>query len=80
MSSCSPQIWLTFAPVATQTSQYLGFSLEEVNWFSVVFMAVAIPLTLGATWMIDTLGLRITVQSTAIELLWAVATLFTAAV
>lgn len=76
----SPQIWLTFAPVATQTSQYLGVSLEEVNWFSLVFMVVAIPLTIGATWMIDTLGLRITVQTTATELLWAVATLFTTAV
>lgn len=80
MSSRSPQIWLTFAPVATQTSQYLGVSLEDVNWFSVVFMAVAIPLTLGATWMIDSLGLRITVPTTATELLWAVAALVTAAV
>lgn len=62
MFSPPPQIWLTFAPVANQTSQYLGVSLEEVNWFSIVFMVVAIPLTLGATWMIDTVGLRITVQ------------------
>lgn len=62
MFSPPPQIWLTFAPVANQTSQYLGVSLEEVNWFSVVFMVVAIPLTFGATWMIDTVGLRITVQ------------------
>lgn len=61
MFSCSYQIWLTFAPVANQTAQYLRVSLEEVNWFSVVFMVVAIPLTVGATWMIDTLGLRITV-------------------
>lgn len=60
--SCSHQIWLTFAPVANQTAQYLKVSLEEVNWFSVIFMVVAIPLTIGATWMIDTLGLRITVQ------------------
>uniref|UniRef100_H2SHM0 Solute carrier family 49 member 3 n=1 Tax=Takifugu rubripes TaxID=31033 RepID=H2SHM0_TAKRU len=59
-SCCNAMIWLTFAPVATQTSQYLGVSLEEVNWFSVVFMVVAIPLTLGATWMMDSLGLRIT--------------------
>lgn len=58
-----PQIWLTFAPVADQTSQYLGVSLEEVNWFSLVFMVVAIPLTFGATWMIDTIGLRITVRN-----------------
>lgn len=71
---------MTFAPVATQTSQYLGVSLEEVNWLSVVFMVVAIPLTIGATWMIDSLGLRITVQTTAVALLWAVATLFAAAV
>uniref|UniRef100_A0A1A7X031 Major facilitator superfamily domain containing 7 n=1 Tax=Iconisemion striatum TaxID=60296 RepID=A0A1A7X031_9TELE len=51
-------IWLTFAPVANQSAQYLQVSLEDINWLSVVFMVVAIPLSFITTWMLDTLGLR----------------------
>ncbi|XP_012717305.3 solute carrier family 49 member A3 [Fundulus heteroclitus] len=53
-------IWLTFAPVADQSAQYLKVSLEDINWLSLVFMVVAIPLSFGTTWMLDTLGLRVT--------------------
>lgn len=57
------QLWLTFAPVADQSAQYLRVSLEEINWLSLVYMVVAIPLSFGTTWMLDTLGLRITVRN-----------------
>ncbi|KAM6952194.1 solute carrier family 49 member A3 [Lycodopsis pacificus] len=53
-------LWLTFAPVADQSAKFLGASLEEVNWLSLVYMVVAIPLSFGTTWMLDTLGLRTT--------------------
>ncbi|XP_047442009.1 solute carrier family 49 member A3 [Mugil cephalus] len=53
-------LWLTFAPVADQSAQYLQVTLEDINWLSVVYMVVAIPLSFVTTWMLDTLGLRIT--------------------
>ncbi|XP_042349634.1 solute carrier family 49 member A3 [Plectropomus leopardus] len=53
-------IWLTFAPVADQSAQYMKVSLEQINWLSLVFMVVAIPFSLGTTWMLDTVGLRVT--------------------
>ncbi|XP_040904102.1 solute carrier family 49 member A3 [Toxotes jaculatrix] len=53
-------IWLTFAPVADQSAQYLQVTLDKINWLSLVYMVVAIPLSFGTTWMLDTLGLRIT--------------------
>ncbi|KAM9850073.1 solute carrier family 49 member A3 isoform 1-T1 [Aulostomus maculatus] len=53
-------LWLTFAPVADQSAQYLKVSLEQINWLSLVYMVVAIPLSFGTTWMLDSLGLRIT--------------------
>lgn len=59
----TPQLWLTFAPVADQSAQYLRVPLEEVNWLSLVYMVVAIPLCFITTWMLDTLGLRITVPA-----------------
>lgn len=53
-------LWLTFAPVADQSAQFLKVTLQEINWLSLVYMVVAIPLSFGTTWMLDTLGLRIT--------------------
>ncbi|KAL0974260.1 hypothetical protein UPYG_G00217860 [Umbra pygmaea] len=51
--------WLTFAPVADLSSQFLGVTMDQVNWLSLVFMVVAIPLSFGTTWVLDTLGLRV---------------------
>lgn len=53
-------LWLTFAPVADQSARYLKATLDQVNWLSLVYMVVAIPLSFGTSWMIDSLGLRIT--------------------
>ena len=61
------QLWLTFAPVADQSAQYLHATLDQVNWLSLVYMVVAIPLSFGTTWMIDSLGLRITVKTKCIS-------------
>ncbi|KAL7858412.1 hypothetical protein AOLI_G00185140 [Acnodon oligacanthus] len=59
--NCSNSVqWLTFAPVADKAAEYLQVSLDEVNWLSVVYMVVAIPLSFITTWMLDTLGLRLT--------------------
>nr|XP_020449687.1 major facilitator superfamily domain-containing protein 7 [Monopterus albus] len=60
MNCSNATLWLTFAPVAHQSAQYLGVTLDEINWLSLVYMVVAIPLSFGTTWMLDTLGLRIT--------------------
>uniref|UniRef100_A0A671KS73 Major facilitator superfamily domain-containing protein 7-like n=1 Tax=Sinocyclocheilus anshuiensis TaxID=1608454 RepID=A0A671KS73_9TELE len=50
--------WLTFAPVADQTAQYLRVSLNLVNWLSLVYIVVAVFFSLITTWVLDTLGLR----------------------
>ncbi|XP_068451526.1 solute carrier family 49 member A3 isoform X2 [Clinocottus analis] len=53
-------LWLTFAPVADQSAKFLSVSLEQVNWLSLVYMVMAIPLSFLTTWMLDVLGLRTT--------------------
>uniref|UniRef100_A0A673J0U5 Solute carrier family 49 member 3 n=1 Tax=Sinocyclocheilus rhinocerous TaxID=307959 RepID=A0A673J0U5_9TELE len=55
--------WLTFAPVADQTAQYLQISLNLVNWLSLVYVVVAIFFSLITTWVLDTLGLRFSVYT-----------------
>uniref|UniRef100_A0A8C1LAK3 Solute carrier family 49 member 3 n=1 Tax=Cyprinus carpio TaxID=7962 RepID=A0A8C1LAK3_CYPCA len=57
--NCSnAMVWLTFAPVADQTAQYLRVSLNLVNWLSLVYVVVAIFFSLITTWVLDSLGLR----------------------
>ncbi|CAM4616768.1 hypothetical protein PO909_007186 [Leuciscus waleckii] len=57
--NCSNAVsWLTFAPVADQTAQYLRISLNLVNWLSLVYVVVAIFFSFITTWVLDTLGLR----------------------
>ncbi|XP_061643715.1 solute carrier family 49 member A3 isoform X2 [Phyllopteryx taeniolatus] len=53
-------LWLTFAPVADQSAQYLKATLADINWLSLVYMVVSVPLSVVSTWMLDTIGLRIT--------------------
>lgn len=58
--NCSnAMIWLTFALVANQSAEYLDATLDQINWLSLVYMVVAIPLSFGTTWMMDRLGLRV---------------------
>ncbi|XP_058264548.1 solute carrier family 49 member A3 isoform X2 [Hemibagrus wyckioides] len=57
--NCSNSVvWLTFAPVADQIAKHLHVTLDKVNWLSLVYMVVAIPVSLITTWMLDTWGLR----------------------
>ncbi|XP_073676727.1 solute carrier family 49 member A3 [Garra rufa] len=58
LNGSNAMAWLTFAPVADQTAQYLGVSLNLVNWLSLVYVVVAIFFSLVTTWVLDTLGLR----------------------
>ncbi|XP_066576327.1 solute carrier family 49 member A3 isoform X2 [Amia ocellicauda] len=58
LNSSNAMIWLSFAPVADQTAQYFNVTLDQINWLSLIYMVVAIPVSFGTTWMLDTLGLK----------------------
>ncbi|CAH1258649.1 MFSD7 [Branchiostoma lanceolatum] len=51
-------MWLTFAPISDYTAEFYNVTFDQVNWLSLVFMIVSIPLGVAATWLLDTLGLR----------------------
>ncbi|XP_061895679.1 solute carrier family 49 member A3 [Entelurus aequoreus] len=79
--NCSnAMLWLTFAPVADLSAQTMKVSLNAINWLSVVYVVVAIPLSFGATWMLDIVGLRATILlgswlnmgGAVIRILWCV--------
>ncbi|KAK2180634.1 hypothetical protein NP493_434g00008 [Ridgeia piscesae] len=51
-------LWITFSPIADVTAAYYGVGDMAVNWLSLIFLVVCIPLGLVAAWLLDTLGLR----------------------
>ncbi|XP_031559501.1 solute carrier family 49 member A3-like [Actinia tenebrosa] len=51
-------IWISFAPVADYSASYYNRSLSDINWLSIVFLLVCFLFGLGASWVLDTLGLR----------------------
>ncbi|KAM6469368.1 solute carrier family 49 member A3 [Liasis olivaceus] len=57
--NCSnAMLWLTFAPVADITAERFHTSLDMVNWLSIVYFVVSVPVGLLAIWILDTIGLR----------------------
>nr|XP_003223401.1 PREDICTED: major facilitator superfamily domain-containing protein 7 [Anolis carolinensis] len=50
--------WLTFAPVADKTAEYFHTTMNIVNWLSLVFLVISVPMGLLAIWILDTIGLK----------------------
>ncbi|KAM5194486.1 solute carrier family 49 member A3 isoform 2-T2 [Mantella aurantiaca] len=51
-------IWITFAPVADLSASYFNCSLDTINYLSLVYLIVSIPIGFVASWLLDTLGLK----------------------
>jgi hypothetical protein len=56
------QLWISFSPIADITAEFYGVDAMAVNWLSLVFLVASIPCGFFATWLLDTLGLRIGVS------------------
>ena len=55
--------WIQYAIINNIAARYWGVSASSVDWLSMVYMVVYVPLILPATWLIDkkvseTCGLR----------------------
>lgn len=51
-------LWICFAPVGGQAAEFYGVSELRVGLLAMVFMIVFIPLSIPASWAIDTIGFR----------------------
>ena len=56
------QLWTSFSPIADYTAEYYAIDDTKVNWLSMVFMVVSIPVGLFVVWFLDTIGLRANVR------------------
>jgi len=54
-------MWITFAPITSNAATYFGVSDLSIGLLSMSFMIVYIIISIPASWMIDTYGLRIAV-------------------
>ena len=51
-------LWISFAPITVLASEYYGVSDLQIGLLSMSFMIAFIPLSIPASWAIDTLGFK----------------------
>ncbi|MFA9434834.1 MAG: MFS transporter [Deltaproteobacteria bacterium] len=54
-------LWITFAPITGSAASYYGVSDLSIGLLSMSFMIVYIVVSIPASWMIDTYGIRVAV-------------------
>ncbi|KAM8726575.1 choline/ethanolamine transporter FLVCR1 [Acanthopagrus schlegelii] len=52
--------WIQYSIIANVFTQYYGVTYDKVDWLSIVYMVVYVPLIFPATWLLDRKGLRLT--------------------
>jgi MFS family permease len=58
-------LWITFAPVTSRAAEYFGVSDLSIGLLSMSFMIVYILISIPASWVIDTYGIRVAVGTGA---------------
>ncbi len=51
-------LWICFAPITGPAAKFYGVSDLQIGLLAMLFMIVYVPLSIPASWMIDTLGYR----------------------
>lgn len=59
-------MWICFAPITGPAARFYGVSDLRIGLLAMLFMIVYIPLSIPASWMIDTLGYRKSVSIGAV--------------
>jgi cyanate permease len=59
-------LWITFAPITNEAVQHYGVSDLKIGILSMCFMIVYLVVSIPASWIIDTYGIRIGVGTGAI--------------
>ena len=58
------QIWITFSPIADTAVPYYSIDAFRLNMLVLVFAIASVPFGFLASWLLDTLGLRLSVSFT----------------
>nr|XP_020442267.1 feline leukemia virus subgroup C receptor-related protein 1 [Monopterus albus] len=52
--------WIQYSIITNVFTQYYEVTSDKVDWLSIVYMVVYVPLIFPATWLLDRKGLRLT--------------------
>nr|XP_056708426.1 feline leukemia virus subgroup C receptor-related protein 1 [Euleptes europaea] len=52
--------WIQYSILSSVFTTYYGVDYAQIDWLSMVYMVVYVPLIFPATWLLDTRGLRVT--------------------
>jgi len=52
-------LWITFAPITSQAAAFYGVSELDIGMLSMCFMIVYVLVSIPASWVIDTYGIRV---------------------
>jgi len=58
--------WLSFAPIAKAAQSIYGVSALQIDFFSIIFLAVFVVFCIPASYVIDTFGIRIGIGTGAV--------------
>jgi cyanate permease len=58
-------LWITFAPITSSAATYYGVSDLGIGLLSMSFMVVYVVISIPASWVIDTFGIRVAVGTGA---------------
>ncbi len=54
-------LWISYAPITGDAAQFYGVTDLQIGLLSMVFMIAYLPLSIPASWLIDTYGFKIAV-------------------
>jgi MFS family permease len=66
MVAANQLLWITFAPVTSEAVKFYGVSDLKIGILSMCFMIVYLVVSIPASWIIDTYGIRIGVGTGAL--------------
>lgn len=59
----SLQLWVTFSSVATYVADFFNTTASAVNFFSLTYLIIAVPMCFISTYLVNRMGLRVAVSS-----------------
>jgi len=59
-------LWIAYAPITGPAAHYYGVSDLQIGFLAMIFMIVYLPLSMPASWLIDTYGFRVAVSIGAV--------------
>uniref|UniRef100_A0A1B6DEC6 Choline/ethanolamine transporter FLVCR1 n=2 Tax=Clastoptera arizonana TaxID=38151 RepID=A0A1B6DEC6_9HEMI len=60
-SMCNASHWIQYSIIANVAMRFYNVSALAVNWTSMIYMAVYIPLVFPASWLLEKKGLRVAI-------------------